>query len=231
MLIRVGRDRTEKINLGLAGVLSLIAGALNAVGFLVAGSFTANMTGNISLFTEHLAKQETVLALSFLGLIGAFLCGAGVAAFAIQSGVRLGVRSVYAWVITAEATVLLALGVGFLVRPGSAPDADLVILLSFVLGLQNAATTLISGARVRTTHVSGIITDLGIEIATWLGNEAVRSDTVPRLRLYGLTLACFAVGGIVGTMLFTQIGAWMFLIAASGLLALSLPQLVRAHFS
>ncbi|SFE07985.1 YoaK family protein [Roseivivax sediminis] len=231
MLIRVGRDRSERIDLGLAGALSLIAGALNAVGFLVAGSFTANMTGNISLFTEHLAQRQVLLALSFLGLVGAFLCGAGLAAFAVQSGVRRGMRSIYAWAIAAEAAVLLPLGLWLLARPGSAPDFFLVSLLSFVLGLQNAVTTMISGARVRTTHVSGIVTDLGIGLAALAGGEEARADTVPRLKLYGLTLACFAAGGILGTVLFSRTGAWIFLLAACGLLALSMPQILRARMS
>ena len=72
MLIRVGEERTKSIDLILAGLMSSIAGALNAVGFLLAGSFTANMTGNISMFAELLAKREYIFALSFAGLVGAF---------------------------------------------------------------------------------------------------------------------------------------------------------------
>lgn len=55
MLIRVGSERSETIDLFLAAVLSTVAGALNAVGFLIAGSFTANMTGNVSAFADELA--------------------------------------------------------------------------------------------------------------------------------------------------------------------------------
>ena len=56
MLVKVGDDRTSNIDLVLAGLLSSIAGALNAVGFLIAGTFTANMTGNISAFADNLAN-------------------------------------------------------------------------------------------------------------------------------------------------------------------------------
>ena len=77
MLIRVGNERTKSIDLALAGLLSSVAGALNAVGFLVAGSFTANMTGNLSMFADHLANDGLLLALSFAGLVLAFICASG----------------------------------------------------------------------------------------------------------------------------------------------------------
>ena len=53
MLIHIGEERNGKIDRHLAAALSTIAGALNAVGFLMARSFTANMTGNVSAFAEE----------------------------------------------------------------------------------------------------------------------------------------------------------------------------------
>ena len=95
MLIRVGDDRSGVIDLFLAGLLSSVSGALNAVGFLIAGSFTANMTGNISAFADHLASGAVLLALSFLGLVAAFIFGAGLAALAIQTGEARGRRGIW----------------------------------------------------------------------------------------------------------------------------------------
>ncbi|MBU2981222.1 DUF1275 domain-containing protein [Lentibacter algarum] len=229
MLIRVGAERTENIDLALASLLSSIAGALNAVGFLVAGSFTANMTGNISMFAETLAQRNLLLALSFLGLVVAFIFGAGVAAIAVQTGERLQIKSAYALVIAAEAVVLLALAAVFLLRPASAQEAHLIIVLSFVMGLQNAATTLISKAQVRTTHVSGMATDIGIELAALTAGGKARREALPKLRLHALTLACFAAGGVFGAVLFGYTGHWLFVIAAAVLLIISLPEIARAY--
>ena len=97
MLIKVGDARTSNIDLVQAGLLSSIAGALNAVGFLIAGSFTANMTGNISAFADHIANGAILIAFSFLGLVAAFICGASIAALAIQAGHRRQLRSVLEW--------------------------------------------------------------------------------------------------------------------------------------
>lgn len=229
MLIRVGDERTENIDLFLAGLLSTIAGALNAVGFMVAGWFTANMTGNVSAFADHAADGDIILALSFAGLVAAFISGAGLAAFVIHLGGSRQWRATYALTIAAEAIILLMLAVGLLLSPASAGGLMLVFVLSFVMGLQNAVTTLISRARVRTTHVSGMATDIGIELVALLDRDKSRQATVPKLRLYGLTLFCFTSGGIGGAILFRLVGDWLFVIAALILLAIALPELLRAQ--
>lgn len=229
MLIRVGDERTKNIDLALAGLLSSIAGALNAVGFMAAGLFTANMTGNISMFAEHLAQQNIVLALSFLGLVGAFICGAAMAAFAIQFGQKHQIRSAYAMAIFAEATILLLLGFAFLMHPYGVQETYLIIVLSYVMGFQNAVTTMISQAQVRTTHISGMATDLGIELAAIGSSPEARRDALPKLKLHSLTLACFAIGGVGGAISFGFIGFWLFVALATVLIFVAVPEMFRAR--
>ena len=229
MLIRVGAERTTNINLALASLLSSIAGALNAVGFLIAGSFTANMTGNISMFAETLAQRDMLLALSFLGLVAAFIFGATAAAFAIQTGEKYQHRSAYALVIAFEALMLLALASVFIPHPESAQETHLIIVLSFVMGLQNATTTMISKAQVRTTHVSGMATDIGIELAALAAGQDARQTALPKLLLHALTLACFAAGGILGAVSFSYTGYWLFVVLAAILLLITLPEVLRSY--
>lgn len=229
MLIRVGDERTANIDLALAGLLSSVAGALNAVGFLIAGSFTANMTGNISAFADTLANGAVFVALSFAGLVVAFIGGAGVAALAIQTGERREIRSIYALAIAAEAVILMLLSAMLVLAPLGMQETFLVVVLSFVMGLQNAVTTMISRARVRTTHVSGMATDIGIELAALVGGDTSRQDALPKLSLHSLTLACFAMGGVCGAVLFGFVGYWMFAIAAATLVLIAVPEALRAH--
>jgi uncharacterized membrane protein YoaK (UPF0700 family) len=231
MLIRVGDERTANIDLALAGLLSSVAGALNAVGFLIAGSFTANMTGNISAFADTLADGAVLISLSFAGLVIAFIFGAAMAALAIQAGERKKIRSIYALAIAAEAVVLLLLSAALVLAPLGMHETFLVVILSFVMGLQNAVTTMISRARVRTTHVSGMATDIGIELAALVGGDTARQDALPKLSLHSLTLACFAVGGVCGALLFGFVGYWLFVIAAAILLLIAAPEALRAHRS
>lgn len=229
MLINVGDARTSHTDRVLAGLLSSIAGALNAVGFLIAGSFTANMTGNISEFAEYIANGAVPMALSFLGLVVAFICGAGIAALAIEAGRKRRLRSIYALAITGEAVILLLFGTALALSSATETEAYLVIVLSFVMGFQNAVTTIISRARVRTTHVSGMATDIGIGLAALFGGGKSRQDVASNLWLHSLTLVSFAFGGFCGALLFQMVGNWVFALAAALLLLIAVPEALRAH--
>lgn len=81
-----------------------------------------------------------------------------------------------------------------------------ILLLCFVMGLQNAVITKISGAVIRTTHVTGIATDLG----RWLFcNLARNKDFVPRSKrgvMLGTLLVSFFVGGLAGAIGFQTLG-------------------------
>ena len=164
-----------------------------------------------------------------MGLVAAFVCGASIAALVIQAGEKRKFRSIYALAITAEAVILLLLGMVLVLSFAGPQETLIVIILSLVMGLQNAVTTMISRARVRTTHVSGMATDIGIELAAIVGDAKSRQEAMPKLKLHSLTLASFAVGGVCGALLFQFVGSWLFVIAASGLLLIAVPEALRAH--
>ena len=87
------------------------------------------------------------------------------------------------------------------------------MLLWFIMGLQNAVITKLSNAEIRTTHVTGIVTDIGIELGKLYylngkpfdGRLKVRSDR-PRLRLLSLLALSFFVGGVAGALGFKYLG-------------------------
>ncbi|MFN3495576.1 MAG: YoaK family protein, partial [Hydrogenophaga sp.] len=86
-----------------------------------------------------------------------------------------------------------------------------VVLLCFIMGLQNAVITKISRAVIRTTHITGLLTDLGIELGKLLyvnrhpDQQPVRADR-ERLRVHGQLIASFFVGGVVGALGFKHLG-------------------------
>jgi uncharacterized membrane protein YoaK (UPF0700 family) len=101
-------------------------------------------------------------------LILLFWFGAVVSAFMTESAQRRGARSKYILPMAAEGILLSVLCV-FVARQWTAPVHDSLLLDSmaalgaFTMGLQNATITEISGAVIRTTHVTGVITDFGLE--------------------------------------------------------------------
>ncbi|WP_108397070.1 YoaK family protein [Devosia submarina] len=230
MLIREGDQRDFSIDIRLATLLAGVAGALNAAGFQAGGLFSANMTGNVSALSDHLGLGNWGIAALFGALILAFITGAFVSGLLIEFGRRRGVRAIYAFSITVEAILLLLLGALRIVFPDLGAG-HLVLGLSFIMGLQNAATTRISNARVRTTHVSGMATDIGLGLAALLGAGTDRENALVRLRLYTQTIIAFFLGGILGAVLYLSIGGYVLVITAAILFAVALPEVRRARSS
>uniref|UniRef100_UPI0035AF9AC0 YoaK family protein n=1 Tax=Paenirhodobacter enshiensis TaxID=1105367 RepID=UPI0035AF9AC0 len=228
MLRHVGAQRSDRIDLELGAILSTVAGALNAVGYQVAGVFSANMTGNVSALADHAAHGDWTGSIAFAGLVVTFVTGAFCAASLIHLGEAQHMRAVHAGVIILEAVLLIALWLWVRASGAPAGSAGLTTALSFLMGMQNATTTVISKARVRTTHVSGTATDFGIEAAALFAGSEARRLARPMLRLHGLTILCFALGGIGGALLYAGIGEWLFALAALALLTAAVPEAVRA---
>lgn len=223
MLIREGDTRTASIDILLAATLTLVAGGVNSAGFLAYGYFSANMTGNVSMLSDMLSARQVDAALAFLVIIAMFILGAFIASLFIQAGKRRQLRNIYALTLAAEACLLLAVGVALGTRMVASSGILVVGVLSLTMGVQNAASTRISGSRVRTTHVSGIATDIGIGLATLLGAEpgTVRPDVVQRLWLHLVTIVSFALGGVLGVVGFQALGGGAFCLMALFLFALS----------
>jgi uncharacterized membrane protein YoaK (UPF0700 family) len=230
MLIREGDERPVEIDVKLAGCFAGIAGALNAAGFQAAGLFSANMTGNVSALSDRLGVGRPGATGILVSLMAAFVSGAFCSGLLIAAGRRRKIKGIYAYSILLESVLLAALGVADVTLPDAAGRAVLVLGLSFVMGLQNAATTRISDSRVRTTHVSGMATDIGLHLSSLFGG-ADRSAALARLRLHATTLAAFLVGGVAGVMTYLVIGGYLLIVVAFLLAAIAVPEAARARRS
>lgn len=105
-----------------------------------------------------------------------------------------------------------------------------VMLLCFIMGLQNAIMTKLSGARIRTTHVTGLVTDMSIELGKLFywnasrhdsGKPFVRADR-KKLKLLASLVGLFFSGGVAGAIGFKQLGFAASLILAAILLTLAI---------
>ncbi len=158
------QNRTLLANATLAVPLCSVAGSLNAATFLVLGMYTSHVTGTWSRVAAELAQAHWGLAWTFLRLALTFILGAMAATYLIESNLHVTRRVRYLKPLTVELCALIAfiaLGRHYEVRH-EFPEW-LATLVTFAMGLQNATITKVSGAVVRTTHMTGITTDLGIE--------------------------------------------------------------------
>jgi uncharacterized membrane protein YoaK (UPF0700 family) len=206
-------ERTPDTNRRLGALLAFVAGATNAGGFIAVGQYTSHMTGMVSSVADSLVLGHLTLAVAGLGSLAAFLLGAMTTALLVNWGLRRGLRCAYGLPLMLESAALLVFGLF-----GAAINLRLtlflpltVVLLCFLMGLQNAVMTKISRAEIRTTHVTGLVTDLGIELGKLLypnrgrGHEPVRAN-LQRLRLHALLIACFFAGGLAGAVGFQNAG-------------------------
>lgn len=227
-------ERTGAADTLLGMALTFTAGAINAGGFLAVGQYTSHMSGILSSMADHFALGALGVVLLGLSAFLPFVAGAACSAMLINWGRRHRLGSRYAMPLMLEAALLLGFGIlGWLSHPSPGFVTVAVPLLCFIMGLQNATVTKISGARMRTTHVTGIVTDIGIELgklAYWNRSgdiaEIVRADR-EKLRLLSLLLISFFVGGVTGAIGFNQIGFLFSLPFSALLLLLAGPPLVE----
>ena len=210
-----GRVRSAHANRHLGYALTFVAGAINAGGFLAVQQYTSHMTGIVSSMADKLALGTLDIASAGLGALLAFIFGAACSAVLVNYSRQRNMHSQFALPLMLEACLLLCFGLlgarlsqidGYFV-------SVTVILLSFIMGLQNALITSLTNAEIRTTHITGIVTDIGIELGKLAypkrGNYAVEEQLVatrPRLPMLCLLLLFFFVGGLAGALGFKHVG-------------------------
>ncbi len=177
--------RTDVQNRVLAGWLAAVAGFVNSAGFVFIGSFSSHVTGNVGRFANDLALRDAPAAISAITLLLAFFGGAVVSSWAVESHVFGRRPALYGVLLFAEAALLGGFVLATSVWAPSDPRAHdlLAAILCVAMGMQNSLITRLSGAVVRTTHLTGTVTDLGIEVSRWLRHWRARAEDTLHLKL------------------------------------------------
>ncbi len=211
-----GRNRNRLSNVRLARFLAFIAGAANAGGYLAVQQYTSHMSGIISGLADNLALGQFMLALAGLFSLLAFVAGAANTAWVVNWARRKGLHSEYALPLFFEAVLLLIFGFlgGYLEHKTWFVTPMTVMLLCFMMGQQNALITKVSKSEIRTTHVTGMVTDIGIELGKlFYLNRPHPNPAEPRvlanrdkLRLLSSMVGLFFIGGLAGAIGFKHLG-------------------------
>ena len=211
-----GAERSQKTNFQLGAYLAFVAGAINAGGFLAISRYTSHMRGIISAIGDDLALSDFISVLGGLSLLLSFLFGATSTAIIVHWARRQKIHSEFALPLLIEAILLLIFGlVGANLNfylPLTVPA--IALLLCFVMGLQNAIITKASMSEIRTTHMTGVVTDIGIEIGKliyWNKSNAANNRNFvkanrEKLTTHSAIFGMFLIGGIVGAISFKKVG-------------------------
>jgi uncharacterized membrane protein YoaK (UPF0700 family) len=202
-----GKSRTHKHNIQLAALLSLVAGIVNVTGYFAVHTLTTNVTGHFAFFANEVLRKEYATALLYLLFIFAFFFGAFFSSVIVELISRRNSRYVYIIPVAIEIIILIIL----------VSSANIISCsLLFAMGLQNSLVTNISNSVVRTTHLTGLFTDLGIELSQIFfyrepeQQKRLRSSITLRLTI----ISCFFMGCIAGGFAYYLYGILSLLLAA-----------------
>lgn len=189
-----------------AFALSLLAGIVNAVGLLgFQHEAVSHLSGTATLFGTQVFKSSGQ-ALHLLAVMASFVLGAVLSGLLIPDGsLKLGRH--YETLLCVEGILLVAALLSL--------EQGLLFghcLASAACGLQNALVTTYSGAVVRTTHVTGVFTDLGLMLGSMLRG---RGFDRRRALLFLLIITGFIAGGVAGAWLFVRLAFWTLAVPAA----------------
>ena len=204
-------------------LLSFIAGSVNTGGYLAAHRFVSHVTGFATLFGIDAAGGHWDKALGILSVPLFFLLGVMVSAYLVDRRAHLGQRPHYAVVMSLVCICLISAALGgyfelfgvFGHEVRLKQDYFLLALLCAASGLQNAAISTASGATVRTTHLTGLTTDLGTGLVRAFSDKRLYSSEMKAIRFRLGTIVSFALGSAVGAYAYFQFHYLGFLLPAS----------------
>ncbi|MBS1594102.1 MAG: DUF1275 domain-containing protein [Bacteroidetes bacterium] len=209
MLHHLGKERNFKHDFYLAILLGLNAGFVNAAGFLAFGVLTTNITGHAALLAIDVASG-TVAGVAKISIwLLSFAFGAFISGLWIQT---VGNRKPPFRPVPLLILILILLSVAIC---GSNKNLSSLLItgLLFGMGIQNALVSVVSGFVVRTTHLTGMVTDLGIDLSSMF-NERDWKEKRQRIFLRLTIIASFLGGGILGGLLFYHFSFIAFYIPA-----------------
>jgi uncharacterized membrane protein YoaK (UPF0700 family) len=206
MFRHTGTARTLKHNLRIASLLSFVAGIVNVSGFLAIGRLTTNVTGHFAFFVDEVFKLEWQQAFSYFLYVVFFFLGSFVSNFMVEWYAKRSERNIY--VIPVFMEIILLTWTAMLFHSGWLINAnEIAYILLFAMGIQNSLVTAISSSVVRTTHLTGLFTDLGIECSQLffykLPEEKRKLLATIKLRLTIITF--FFMGGVTAGLLYQRI--------------------------
>lgn len=217
-----GKARTLTHNLRIASLLSFVAGVVNVAGFMSVQKLTTNVTGHFAFFVDEVFKQNFVEGLNYFLYILFFFLGSFFSSFSIELTSKINDRLIYRIPVVAESLILISVAMFGQELILKAPNI-LAYSLLFAMGLQNSLVTTISNATVRTTHLTGLFTDLGIELSQlfFYKLKEQKDKLYSSIKLRLTIISFFFLGGLLGGIFYSTINLYV-LVFASLLLLIGL---------
>lgn len=218
MFTHQGNRRTPSHNLQIASLLSFVAGIVNVAGFLAIQKLTTNVTGHFAFFVDEIFRMDFWKGLVYFLYIFFFFLGSFLSSFLVEYMAKI--NSSYTYIIPTSIEGLILTAVAVFGGQAALLNPDLIAFaLLFAMGLQNSLVTRISNATVRTTHLTGLFTDLGIELSQlfFYHDVPARIKLFTSIKLRLTIISFFFAGGVAGGVFYSAIGLHVLLFGTAAL--------------
>ena len=215
MFKHYANSRSFKNNLSIASLLSFTAGVVNVCGYLSIRQLTTNVTGHFAFFVEEVDRLKVWEGMIYLYYILFFLLGSFTSNLMVEF--MLQRNKEISFIVPVVVEIILLSLVGYFGDSLVLNYSNVIAFtLLFTMGLQNALVTKISKASVRTTHLTGLFTDLGIELSQlfYFTTPAQRATLINSLKLRLTIILFFFIGGVVSGVLYFKLRLNTLLIAS-----------------
>ncbi len=213
MLRRYSNSRTLKDNIQLGSLTALAAGMVNIVSLLIFFAFTSNVTGHYAILAAEILRGNLFQVAVVLSWIFLFFLGSFISNFIIIHLSKFHTYLAHALPLGLEILCLLGVGIygQFFYAETLAETEVLLSFMLFAMGLQNGLTASISNFLVKTTHLTGATTDLGILFSMFTRKEyRENKDLQGRAKLLISIMISYLAGAIIAGWAYYTLGFIVF---------------------
>lgn len=217
------KDYVRNRYLGLWGTLAFQAGFINSLGFLACQRFVSHVTGFGTHVGISLGEGKYATALELFSAPAFFIFGAWVSAnltVARQSRGEVPRYDLVTLAMPAILFVMMILGANGVFGAFGEPhsfqqDAFLLSSLTFLCGMQNGCFATLTRGQIRTTHLTGISTDIGTDLALTLNGRLAPEEHQQAIRrnlMRIITFSAFSIGALISALIDAKLLYWSFAI-------------------
>lgn len=213
--------------------MSFVAGVVNITGVLSVKTLTTNITGHFAYFAEEIMRKDFAAAITFFVFTLIFLLGAFTSNFISEYVAKS--NSNFSHIIPIALEILILAIVASFESPMNLDNFEgknLASAMLFAMGIQNSLVTKISQSTVRTTHLTGLFTDLGIELSQLFfykkPEETKKLKTNIYLRIS--IISFFFIGCVLGGFIYSFFNIKTLFVACFFLLIALLYDSIRLHY-
>lgn len=213
MLRKHNKYRTVKDNIQLGGLTAFSAGMVNVTSVIIFFAFTSNVTGHYAILAEEIAKGNWHEALIVFGWIFMFFFGNFISNLIVINFDRKNTYLAHSTPLVIEILCLFAVGTyGHFYYAETLTETEIMVgIMLFAMGIQNGLTASISNFSVKTTHLTGLTTDIGL-LASMFTQKRFREnkDLIAKKNVLLTVASSYLSGGIFAGVIYLKIGFLVF---------------------